>query len=294
MQIGNGKITQRRLKVMKTVKEVSEITGISIRALRYYDEIGILEPTALTEANYRLYDDKALERLQQILFFRELEVPLEDIKAIIENPNYDKGQALLTQKSLLEHKRNRLNGIIELIADVMKGVNTMSFEAFNDEDVTKIIDHSLEALGEDSIEALVKKYGSIEAFRVAISKGLRDEKTSAHLIKLYGSKEKAVESSLQAPLSAEATKELREEYDKIYRQFARAKEADNEGLATETVEQLADNCKRMFRLDNARYLLLRMANDYLHNSKLAEATNGVYGNDVAEYVGRTIQQYYGM
>ena len=97
---------------MKTVKDVSEITGVSIRTLRYYDEIGLLKPTELTEAGYRLYDNKALEKLQEIMFFRELEIPLMDIKKIMDNPNYDKEQALLTQKSLLEQKRNQLNGII--------------------------------------------------------------------------------------------------------------------------------------------------------------------------------------
>ena len=60
---------------MNTVKEISKITGISIRTLRYYDEIGLLKPTELSKAGYRLYDQKALERLQQILFFRELEIP---------------------------------------------------------------------------------------------------------------------------------------------------------------------------------------------------------------------------
>ena len=123
---------------MKTVKDVSEITGVSIRTLRYYDEIGLLKPTELTEAGYRLYDNKALEKLQEIMFFRELEIPLTDIKKIMDSPNYDKEQALLAQKSLLEQKRNRLNGIIELITDVMKGVNTMSFEAFTNEDVQEI------------------------------------------------------------------------------------------------------------------------------------------------------------
>lgn len=68
---------------MKTVKDVSEITGISIRTLRYYDEIGLLKPTELTEAGYRLYDNKALEKLQEIMFFRELEIPLIDIKKIM-------------------------------------------------------------------------------------------------------------------------------------------------------------------------------------------------------------------
>lgn len=105
---------------MKTVKDVSKITGVSIRTLRYYDEIGLLNPTELTEAGYRLYDNKALEKLQEIMFFRELDIPLIVIKKIMENPNYDKEQALLTQKNLLEQKRNRLNGIIELITDVMK------------------------------------------------------------------------------------------------------------------------------------------------------------------------------
>lgn len=127
----------RKEEIMKTVKDVSEITGVSIRTLRYYDEIGLLKPTELTEAGYRLYDNKALEKLQEIMFFRELEIPLVDIKKIMDNPNYDKEQALLAQKSLLEQKRNRLNGIIELITDVMKGVNTMSFGAFSNEEVQK-------------------------------------------------------------------------------------------------------------------------------------------------------------
>lgn len=85
---------------MKTVKDMSEIAGVSIRTLRYYDEIGLLKPTQLTEAGYRLYDDRALEKLQEIMFFRELEIPLVDIKKIMENPDYDKEQALRAQKSL--------------------------------------------------------------------------------------------------------------------------------------------------------------------------------------------------
>lgn len=71
---------------MKTVKEVSMITGVSIRTLRYYDEIGLLRPTELTGTGYRLYDNKVLEKLQEILFFRELEIPLIDIKKIMDTP----------------------------------------------------------------------------------------------------------------------------------------------------------------------------------------------------------------
>ena len=87
---------------MRTVKEVSNLTGISVRTLHYYDEIGLLKPSVLTEAGYRLYDDKALETLQQILFFRELDLPLKQIKLILENPALDKEQLLTGQKRMLE------------------------------------------------------------------------------------------------------------------------------------------------------------------------------------------------
>ena len=84
------------------------------------------------------------------MFFKELEISLEDIKKIMDNPAYDKEQVLFAQKALLEQKRNRLNGIIELITDVMKGVNAMSFGAFNDEEVQKIVEHTLECMSPKS------------------------------------------------------------------------------------------------------------------------------------------------
>ncbi len=99
---------------MKTVKEVSMITGVSIRTLRYYDEIGLLKPTELTKTGYRLYDNKALEKLQEILFFRELEIPLLDIKKIMDTPNYDREQILMTQNNarsiLLDLAKEYLQG----------------------------------------------------------------------------------------------------------------------------------------------------------------------------------------
>lgn len=164
---------------MKTVKDVSEISGVSIRTLRYYDEIGLLKPTELSDAGYRLYDNKALERLQEIMFFKELEIPLEDIKKIMDSPNYDKEQALLTQKNLLEQKRNRLNGIIELISDVMKGVNTMSFKAFSNEEIQEILDHMLGCMSKESLKQQIQKYGSEEKYREYLATGFSNEQAIA-------------------------------------------------------------------------------------------------------------------
>lgn len=261
---------------MKTVKDVSEITGVSIRTLRYYDEIGLLKPTELTEAGYRLYDNKALEKLQEIMFFRELEIPLADIKEMMENPDYDREQALSAQKTLLEHKRNRLNGIIELIADVTKGVNTMSFEAFNNEDVQKIIDHTLSCMSKESIDMQVEEYGSMEKFREHLSSGFANEQVVADLLKWYGSMEKAMEAVMQATGDPGEIKEEQEENEKIYRRFMAAKENGDKELEHSAVEMLAENYKKMFALDNARNILLDLAKEYLQNGKLAEVTDSQF------------------
>lgn len=92
---------------MRTAKQVSDLTGISVRMLHYYDEIGLLKPSEVTESGYRLYNNEALETLQQILFFKELDIPLKEVKEIMVSPYFDKMQALENQKKLLILKRDR-------------------------------------------------------------------------------------------------------------------------------------------------------------------------------------------
>lgn len=279
---------------MKTVKDVSKITGVSIRTLRYYDEIGLLKPTELTKAGYRLYDSKALEKLQEIMFFRELEIPLIDIKKIMDNPSYDKEQTLLAQKSLLEQKRNRLNGIIELITDVMKGVNTMSFGAFSNEEVQKMVNHSLECISKESLDKLIEKYGSIEKYKEHLTSGFANEQAIADILKWYGSKEKALEAVMQSTGDTKKTKQEQDKNAKIYKQFMAAKETNNIDMAHSAVEMLAENYKTMFMLDNARNILLDLAKEYSSNEKLAEVTDKQYGAGCAEYIANAIKFYYGI
>lgn len=117
---------------MMTVNEVSKLTGVSIRTLQYYDKIDLLCPAAYTQAGYRLYDDQALEKLQQILLFRELEFPLKDIKKIIESPSFNREKALRQQITLLELKKERIEDLIALARGIKEtGVNHMNFSAFN-------------------------------------------------------------------------------------------------------------------------------------------------------------------
>ena len=129
---------------MRTVHEVSKLTGVSIRTLQYYDKIGLLHPAEYTQSGYRLYDDTALEKLQQILLFRELEFPLKDIKEIIESPDFDKGKALEQQIALLTLKKQHIENLIDLAHGLKAmGVNhLMNFEPF---DTSKIDEYAAQA-----------------------------------------------------------------------------------------------------------------------------------------------------
>ena len=122
---------------MMTVNEVSKLTGVSIRTLQYYDKIGLLKPTKYTESGYRLYDDTALEMLQQILLFRELEFPLKEIKQILSRPDFDRNKALEQQITLLTMKKEHLENLIDFARGIkFIGVRTMDFSVFD----TKKID----------------------------------------------------------------------------------------------------------------------------------------------------------
>lgn len=117
---------------MMTVHEVSKLAGVSVRTLQYYDKIGLLPPSEYTKAGYRLYDDGDLEKLQQILLFRELKFPLKDIKRIIDSPDFDKDKALEQQIDLLILKKKRLEELIKFARGIkLRGVSHMEFTAFD-------------------------------------------------------------------------------------------------------------------------------------------------------------------
>ena len=118
---------------MKTVKEVSKLTGISVRTLHYYDEIGLFRPTEVKETGYRFYDDKAIDKLGQILVFRELDLPLADIKLIMDNPNLDRNTVLAKQREMLCAKSQRIERIIASIDEMLKGDQNMDYLPYDDD-----------------------------------------------------------------------------------------------------------------------------------------------------------------
>lgn len=141
---------------MMTVHEVSARTGVSIRALRHYDRIGLLPPADTSAAGYRLYDEESLERLQCILLFKELQFPLKDIRAILDSPAFDRNKALDQQIELLKLKVEHLNNLIDLAKGIkMIGVRHLDFTAF---DAKKLDEYAAQAKASWGTTAAWREY----------------------------------------------------------------------------------------------------------------------------------------
>ena len=197
---------------MRTVKEISDLTGISVRTLHYYDEIGLLKPTEKSDAGYRLYDDKALETLQQILFFREFDISLKEIKAVLDNPALDRNQILQVQRKMLVTKKERMERLIASIDDILKGENKMDFTIFTKTEVEEMFQTMLEYMPENMRNIAIKEFGSIEQWKKHYMEVVSSEemqKGYAKVVEWYGGKDKFL-SVARTPVS----KEVAESYNK--------------------------------------------------------------------------------
>lgn len=151
------------------IKEVADMVGVSVRTLHHYDKIGILKPESVTPAGYRLYNDGDLERLQQVLFFKELDFSLEEIKEILDNPYFNRKHALKTHRELLIEKKKRLDKIIKSVAKTIDsiegGIDMNKKEMFEGFGMSEI-----EAHKEKYAEETKQKYGESDAYKESMKK----------------------------------------------------------------------------------------------------------------------------
>lgn len=176
-----------------TVGALASLAGVSTRTLRYYDKLGLLKPETINESGYRLYGEAQVDRLQQILFYRELDVELDTIKRILDAPSFEQGEALEAHLFALSERRDRLNALIETVKKTMaarKGEITMTdnqkFEAFKqnmiDENERKYGAEVRARYGDKAadesnakISAMTKEqYEDTEALRKAVNEAIRE------------------------------------------------------------------------------------------------------------------------
>ncbi len=280
---------------MKTVKEVSELTGISVRTLHYYDEIGLFKPTEVTEAGYRLYDDKAIEKLGQILVFRELALPLADIKLIMENPDLDRNSVLAKQREMLCLKRQRIDCIIASIDDMLKGDQNMNFAVFDETELHAMFFDMQQNMNETQKQIFIDHYGSIEEWEKHMVESASDEsvqKNYAKVVEWYGNKE-AVREALKEPPKSEVFTAYQKRIGEIQKKLAGMKGTDvNSFEVRQLIGEYDFVAKQLYQIDDPQRLLLDIAKGYQEKVELIEGVDSVYGEGSAKYIGAAIEAFY--
>lgn len=280
---------------MRTVKEVSNLTGISVRTLHYYDEIGLLKPTECSEAGYRLYDDKALERLQQILFFREFDIPLKEIKSVLDNPGLDKKQILRSQRQMLELKKERLVRLISSIDDILKGVNRMDFEVFSKSEIEEMYQAMVSNMTEESKQIFIEHYGSMEEFQkhyLASASTEQAQKNFEKIVEWYGDKESAKEA-LKKPGNPELMRAYQNRLNAIMKKLAEKQGGDVSSFEVkEIIGEYDFVTKQFYQMKDIKALVLNLAAAYRDDGKMKKALEEQYGTGIADFFAAAVYEFY--
>ena len=279
---------------MRTVKEISNITGISVRTLHYYDEIGLLKPTDKSDAGYRLYDDKALEQLQQILFFREFDIPLKEIKAVMENSALDRNHILKMQREMLLTKIKRMERLVASIDDILKGDNKMDFAIFNKTEMDEMFQTMIEHMPEEIKQKAIDEFGGLNQWHEHYIKAISNDemqKSYQKMIEWYGGKEKYLDT-VKNPLSKEVVASYQKRMDAILEKLAGKRECSVDSFEVkEIIGEYGFVMKQLYQLQDESGMMLSLAKTY-RREEVKKATDEKYGNGVAQFFMQAIEVFY--
>ena len=279
---------------MRTVKEVSNLTGISVRTLHYYDEIGLLKPTGKSEAGYRLYDDKALETLQQVLFFREFDIPLKEIKAVMANPALDRNQILQMQRKMLTAKKERMERLIASIDDILKGENKMDFAVFSKTEIEEMFQTMMEHMPENMRNIAIKEFGSVEQWKkhyMEVVSSEKMQKSYAKIVEWYGGKDKFL-SVAQNPISKEVAESYNKRIEAILQKLVAKQDCAVDSFEVkEIVGEYGFVMKQISQIKEEKGLMLAQA-QYYRDEKIKPMTDEKYGDGASDFFAQAIEAFY--
>ena len=279
---------------MRTVKEISDLTGISVRTLHYYDEIGLLKPTEKSDAGYRLYDDKALETLQQILFFREFDISLKEIKAVLDNPALERNQILQVQRKMLVTKKELMERLIASIDDILKGENKMDFTIFTKTEVEEMFQTMLEHMPENMRNIAIKEFGSIEQWKKHYMEVVSSEemqKGYAKVVEWYGGKDKFL-SVARTPVSKEVAESYNKRIEAILQKLIAKQNCDIDSFEVkELVGEYGFVMKQLAQIKEEKGFMMAQA-QYYRNEQIKPMIDEKYGEGASDFFAQAIENYY--
>ena len=279
---------------MRTVKEISDLTGISVRTLHYYDEIGLLKPTEKSDAGYRLYDDKALETLQQILFFREFDISLKEIKAVLDNPALERNQILQVQRKMLVTKKERMERLIASIDDILKGENKMDFTIFTKTEVEEMFQTMLKHMPENMRNIAIKEFGGIEQWKKHYMEVVSSEemqKGYAKVVEWYGGKDKFL-SVARTPVSKEVAESYNKRIEAILQKLIAKQNCDIDSFEVkELVGEYGFVMKQLAQIKEEKGFMMAQA-QYYRNEQIKPMIDEKYGEGASDFFAQAIENFY--
>lgn len=279
---------------MKTVKEISNITGISVRTLHYYDEISLLKPTDKSDAGYRLYDDKALEQLQQILFFREFDIPLKEIKAVMENPALDRNHILRMQRKMLTAKIERMEHLVASIDNILKGDNKMDFAIFNKTEMEEMFQAMIYNMPEEIKKIAIDEFGGLKQWQEHYIKAISSEdmqKRYQKMVEWFGGKDEYL-VTVKNPISKEVAKSYQKRIDAILEKLASKREYSTDSFEVkEIIGEYAFVMKQLCQIKDEKEMMLSLAQTY-SNEQVRANIDDKYGDGMAQFFIQAIETFY--
>ena len=271
-----------------TIHELANFSGISIRALHYYDKIGLLKPFCKELNGYRNYNEDSLMRLQQIMFYKEMDLPLEKIKNIMNQPGFNRKEAIQEQKELLIAKRNRLTKLIEQMDQILEGDDILDFSVFEHNELEEVFRNRMMQLEEEYQKALINKYGSLDACIESMMNN--EDKIKESAIELYGSVKTYIESLKKAPLPSAEMGNLQAQLDSIVKRIASYREGPE---CNPEVQNLVGDWKniagKLFQMDDLSELFRQIYHGYMESPEIIKAMDDIYGEGSTVFVGRAME-----
>lgn len=282
---------------MKTVKEISDATGISVRTLHYYDEIGLLKPTEKSDAGYRLYDERALETLQQILFFREFDLPLKEIKAVLDEPSRNRSEVLHMQRRMLQAKKERLERLMASIDEILKGEGTVDFTVFHPSELETLCQYTLDHLPEEARQTAIREFGSEEKWKEHYLERASQEKMQRgyqKLVEWYGSREAVMDIALHPP-EKELVQAMRKRQDAVLEKLNGRRACPmNSFEVRECIGEYEFVMKRLCQMDSeegTRQMMLSLASSF-RREEIRQPLDAQYGEGAAAFFADAIEAFY--
>ena len=239
-----------------SVSKTAKLFDISVRTLHYYDEIGLLKPSRVTDAGYRYYDDEAIMSLEQILFFKKLGFSLKEMKLILYQPDYDKMIALKQHRELLCLEEERLQCLIALVDETLKGESDMRVEPF---DTDKI-----EAAKKEFAKEVKEKWGKTSAF-------LENEKKK----KTY---------------RKENWEQIEKKADDIFRLFSDKRNMDPESEEVQNLVKRWQDHITKYHYTCTKEILSSLGQMYLEDKRFTKNIDR-FGEGTAQFMSRAISYY---